>query len=66
MIRKKNYYLAFILSLYSIYGIIDTAMLSLIYNVFMLGIFAALVNFHRESACRKKQIKLKQNINNIA
>ena len=49
MIKKRQYYLSFIAMLYAIYGLIDTACLSLIYNMTWLAIFGASIRIYNEN-----------------
>lgn len=43
LVKRKNSYVAFILLIYSLHGFIDTAMLTLFYNVFWLALLTEFV-----------------------
>lgn len=43
LIKTKKYYLSFILFIYSIYGMIDTAPNTLLYNIFWLSVFYSII-----------------------
>lgn len=49
LIKRKYFYLSFIISIYSIYAFIDTASLSLIYNMMWLVIFGSIINIYSEA-----------------
>lgn len=51
MLKNRRFYLATIISIYSIYGLIDTACLSLMYNIFWLAIFGAILELYNNCYC---------------
>ena len=56
LVSKKRYYLSFILFLYSMYGVIDTAPNTLLYNIFWLAVFNACISKHDEKNCKVKEL----------
>ena len=46
MIKNKRFYLATVIVIYSVYGLIDTACLTLMYNIFWLAIFGAIIEIY--------------------
>lgn len=48
LVKNKRNYLAFIISVYAVYGIIDTAPNTLLYNIFWLAVFKALITRYQE------------------
>ena len=49
MTKNKRFYLATIIAIYSIYGLIDTACLTLMYNIFWLAVFGAILEIYNNS-----------------
>ncbi len=66
LIKRKKYYLGFIFLIYAMYGFIDTAMLTLFYNVFWMVLMTEIVKpssyheclFERKNPEKRKAAKL--------
>lgn len=63
--KNKNYCLCFILLIYAIYGMIDTAILTLFYNVFWIFLAQGLsINLFSRTEKRKNKYESKNLYNN--
>ena len=59
LIKTKKYYLSFILFIYSIFGMIDTAPNTLLYNIFWLSVFYSIIIINYRLVKKKNLVTYK-------